>query len=79
MSSGEGTRVTAETTDTSWCAPPPDAAPVEQRKMRLHGHRVTYLETGAHRGGPVVVLLHGLASSSSTWLAALPLWAGRCT
>ena len=39
---------------------------VAQRQVRLHGQHVTYLEAGVDRG-PVVVLLHGLASSSATW------------
>jgi pimeloyl-ACP methyl ester carboxylesterase len=37
----------------------------------LHGQRVTYLESGVDSGGPVVVLLHGLGGSSSTWLAVM--------
>lgn len=52
---------------------PDGAAPVARRTIRLHGHQVTYLETGEHSGGPAVVFLHGLASSSSTWLPALEL------
>jgi pimeloyl-ACP methyl ester carboxylesterase len=39
----------------------------------LHGQRVTFLEAGADSGGPVVVLLHGLASSSQTWSSVMPL------
>jgi pimeloyl-ACP methyl ester carboxylesterase len=49
----------------SACAP----GDVEQ-EIHLHGQRFTYLE---HGSGPVVVLLHGLAGSSATWLPVLPL------
>ena len=49
------------------------AAPVTRREMLLHGQRVTFLEAGADTDGPVVVLLHGLASSSQTWSSVLPL------
>jgi pimeloyl-ACP methyl ester carboxylesterase len=48
-------------------------AAVAQREIVLHGQPVTYLEAGADTGGPVVVLLHGLASSSQTWATVLPL------
>jgi pimeloyl-ACP methyl ester carboxylesterase len=48
-------------------------APVRQREIMLHGQQVTFLETGADTGGPVVVLLHGLAGSSQTWASVLPL------
>ena len=53
----------------------PGAGPtrVEERTILLHGQQVTYLESEADSGGPVVVLLHGLAGSSSTWLQAMPL------
>jgi len=50
---------------------------VVQREMQLHGQRTTYLEAGADSGGPVVVLLHGLASSSGTWVDAMPLLGRR--
>lgn len=49
------------------------AAPVTRREMLLHGQRVTFLEAGADSGGPVLVLLHGLASSSQTWSSVMPL------
>ncbi len=50
---------------------------VVQREITLHGQRTTYLEAGADSGGPVVVLLHGLASSSRTWADAMPLLGRR--
>jgi pimeloyl-ACP methyl ester carboxylesterase len=48
-------------------------ATVTRREMRLHGQQVTFLEAGVDSGGPVVVLLHGIASSSRTWASVLPL------
>jgi pimeloyl-ACP methyl ester carboxylesterase len=50
-----------------------DPAPIEERRILLHGQHVTYLESGADSGGPVVVLLHGLGGSSWTWSPVLPL------
>ena len=49
---------------------------VSQRQVRVHGQHVTYLEAGAGRG-PVVVLVHGLASSSTTWAEVMPLLGRR--
>lgn len=46
--------------------------PAAEQEIHLHGQRFTYREHGAGKG-PVVVLLHGLAGSSGTWLAVLPL------
>jgi pimeloyl-ACP methyl ester carboxylesterase len=46
--------------------------PVATREILLHGRQVAFLEAGADSGGPVVVLLHGLASSSQTWSTVLP-------
>lgn len=50
-------------------------APVEvfDRQLMLHGHRISYLEAGADSGGPVVLLMHGLASNRHTWSDVLPL------
>ncbi|GAY08368.1 alpha/beta fold hydrolase [Pseudonocardia sp. N23] len=48
-------------------------AVVRRREITLHDQQVTFLETGTPGAGPTVVLLHGLASSSATWAAALPL------
>jgi hypothetical protein len=45
---------------------------VAQREVRLHGQHVTYLEAGVDHG-PVVVLLHGLASSSTVWADVMSL------
>jgi pimeloyl-ACP methyl ester carboxylesterase len=47
--------------------------PLDRREITLHGHRVTYTTAGSD--GPVVVLLHGIAGSSRTWDAVLPLLA----
>jgi pimeloyl-ACP methyl ester carboxylesterase len=46
---------------------------VRQQEIVLHGQHVTFLESGVDTGGPVVVLLHGLASSSQTWASVMPL------
>ena len=42
----------------------------------LHGKRIVYREAGDT--GPVVVLIHGMASSSSTWDPVLPLLGEHC-
>ena len=52
---------------------PPVPVAVYERECRLHGQRITYLEAGADSGGPVVVLVHGLASNRGTWAALLAL------
>jgi pimeloyl-ACP methyl ester carboxylesterase len=48
-------------------------APVARREVCLHRQSISFLETGATSGGPAVVLLHGVAGSSATWLPVLPL------
>ncbi len=37
---------------------------MDRQEITLHGHRFTYRTGG---GGPLVVLLHGIAGSASTW------------
>jgi pimeloyl-ACP methyl ester carboxylesterase len=49
---------------------------VEPRTMELHGHPVSYVEAGS---GPVIVLVHGITSSSRTWSTVVPLLAERHT
>lgn len=47
-----------------------------RRSVTLHGHRV-----GVHVGGsgPVVLLVHGMASSAMAWRHVFPLLAAHCT
>ena len=49
---------------------------VQRRAVSALGHRVSYQEAGP-ADGPVVVLLHGLASDSDTWDRAIPELARR--
>ena len=42
-------------------------ASVTARSLVVHGHRVNYNEAGADSGGPVVVLIHGIASRAFQW------------
>lgn len=42
-------------------------------ELTIHGHEVTYRTAGDR--GPVVVLIHGIASNSATWESVLPLLA----
>lgn len=48
----------------------------EIRRITLHGHSVAYRQAGS---GPVVVLVHGITSSSATWQRVMPYLAGRFT
>ncbi len=50
------------------------ARPVEPAEMVLHGHRVSY-RTGGE--GPLLVLVHGITSSSATWEPVLGLLGER--
>ncbi|MFP4554567.1 MAG: alpha/beta fold hydrolase [Actinomycetota bacterium] len=57
----------------------PSAAPegeIRKQSVRIHGHDVTYRMAG---DGPVVVLIHGIAGSSTTWRAVMPALAERYT
>ena len=49
-------------------APPEGDFPVEY--VSIHGHRVGYRRGGS---GPVLLLLHGIAGSSQTWIPAMEL------
>jgi pimeloyl-ACP methyl ester carboxylesterase len=46
------------------------------RRVSLHGVRVAYRQAGS---GPVVVLIHGITSDSSTWARVMPGLAQRFT
>jgi pimeloyl-ACP methyl ester carboxylesterase len=45
-------------------------------EIDLHGHRVFYRSAGS---GPVIVLVHGITSTSATWANVLPYLAERFT
>src|SRR3954468_13129270 len=45
-------------------------------EILLHGHRVFYRSAGS---GPVIVLVHGITSTSATWANLLPYLADRFT
>jgi pimeloyl-ACP methyl ester carboxylesterase len=51
-------------------------SPEEVRRITLHGHSVAYRQAGS---GPVVVLVHGITSSSATWGRVLGDLARRFT
>ncbi len=46
------------------------------RWTKVHGHDVAYRQAGS---GPVLVMIHGIAGSSSTWVPVMPLLAERFT
>jgi pimeloyl-ACP methyl ester carboxylesterase len=48
----------------------------ELREASLHGHPIFYRCAGT---GPVVVLVHGIASTSETWAKVFPYLAEHCT
>lgn len=49
---------------------------MRRRTVAIHGHEVTYRMAGT---GPVIVLIHGVAGSSTTWRGVLPALAERYT
>ena len=51
-------------------------AEVELQETLLHGHRVAYRRAGS---GPVIVLVHGITSTSATWERVIPYLAERFT
>jgi pimeloyl-ACP methyl ester carboxylesterase len=48
----------------------------ELQEMTLHGHRIAYRAGGS---GPVLVLVHGITSTSLTWSKVFPLLTRRFT
>jgi pimeloyl-ACP methyl ester carboxylesterase len=57
-------------------APPRQRSSEDVRHMTLHGHDLAYRQAGS---GPVVVLVHGITSSSATWKRVMPHLADRFT
>jgi pimeloyl-ACP methyl ester carboxylesterase len=51
-------------------------SPFRLRTVRIHGHDVSYRMSGQ---GPTVVLIHGIAGSSTTWRAVMPALAEHYT
>ena len=51
-------------------------AEIELQETHLHGHRVCYRAAGS---GPVIVLVHGITSTSATWQRVMPYLAERYT
>lgn len=49
---------------------------MELQEVSIHGNRVAYRQAGA---GPVVLLVHGMAGSASTWKQVMPVLAAQCT
>jgi pimeloyl-ACP methyl ester carboxylesterase len=57
-------------------AEPTAPSPFRPRTVRIHGHDVSYRMAGE---GPAIVLIHGIAGSSTTWRAVMPSLAERYT
>jgi pimeloyl-ACP methyl ester carboxylesterase len=51
-------------------------SPFRPRTLRIHGHDVSYRMAG---DGPTLVLIHGIAGSSTTWRAVMPALAEHYT
>ncbi len=49
---------------------------IESRQIELHGHRVSYRIAGE---GPLMVLVHGITSTSDVWREVMPRLADRFT
>ncbi len=52
-----------------------DTGELELREIVLHSHRLAYRQAGDE--GPVLVLIHGITSDSSTWRRVMPHLARR--
>ena len=51
-------------------------SPFRSRTVRIHGHDVSYRMAGE---GPTILLIHGIAGSSTTWRAVMPALAEHYT
>lgn len=51
-------------------------SPLRRRTVRIHGHEVSYRMAGE---GPTILLIHGIAGSSTTWRAVMPALAENFT
>jgi pimeloyl-ACP methyl ester carboxylesterase len=49
-----------------------------QEEITLHGHRVVY-RTAGKKGGPVLLLIHGITGNAKQWDEVVPLLAERYT
>ena len=49
---------------------------LEIQSLRMRGREISYLIGGS---GPAIILIHGMASSSTTWSSVLPLLAAHAT
>ena len=75
VSGGKGrSRKAGVPLDKASRGPEPDSGAV--REIALHGHRVFYRSAGS---GPVIVLVHGITSTSATWANVLPYLAEHFT
>src|ERR671934_1299507 len=52
------------------------ASDLKLREIELHGHCVAYRSAGC---GPVIVLVHGITSTSATWERVMPALTKRFT
>jgi pimeloyl-ACP methyl ester carboxylesterase len=69
-------KATGRARSASITAPAQAAEPGGLHETVLHGHRVLYRAAG---NGPVLVLVHGITSTSETWSYVLPYLAERFT
>ena len=77
MSGADGGRIEASSAPPSaLSSPAPEPGGEGLCEIVLHGHRVFYRSGGS---GPVLVLIHGITSTSATWAYVLPSLAEHFT
>jgi pimeloyl-ACP methyl ester carboxylesterase len=69
--------IATSTTPTSPQRPALSELSPTQHEIVLHGHRISYRTAG--KGGPVVLLIHGIVGSAAQWDQVVPLLAERYT